>query len=396
MAQSAVKLKVWDTFTDHGANEGMEQLIAAFEKKHPNIKIERDVQATNDMRPVIQTALASGTGPDVFYYDTGPGFAGVLAKAGLLMPLDEAYKSQNWGHIYPWTKKATTFDGKTYGIANEVEVYGAFYNRDLFAQLGLKPPTTYEEFLEINQKLKQAGKIPVSFGNKDGWPAYHLFSIYANNFAGRDKMESLLYGNASWNDPDIIKAIDAFFVQMNKAGYLNPEANAIAYGDSLNLFSSGQAGMHITGSWAVDRLVSKPPAFNIGWFVVPKPGGGAVQPTGLGSAYFVSSKTQHSKEAIAFLDFLFAKENARIWTEKMRVVLPYDVDRSAFNLPGIFRAVVEAPPAKELGFNIDVATPAQFNTMMKSGFQAVLLGQKTPAQQAADLQAAMEAARATK
>ncbi len=49
MAQT-VTLKVWDTFTDHGANEGMEQLVEAFQKKHPNIKIQRDVQSANDMR----------------------------------------------------------------------------------------------------------------------------------------------------------------------------------------------------------------------------------------------------------------------------------------------------------------------------------------------------------
>ena len=53
----------------------------------------RDVQSTDDMRAIIQTALNSDTCPDVVYYDTGPGFAGVLADAGLLRPLDDLYAS---------------------------------------------------------------------------------------------------------------------------------------------------------------------------------------------------------------------------------------------------------------------------------------------------------------
>ena len=51
------------------------------------------MQSTDDMRAIIQTALNSDTGPDFVYYDTVPGFAGVLADAGLLRPLDDLYAS---------------------------------------------------------------------------------------------------------------------------------------------------------------------------------------------------------------------------------------------------------------------------------------------------------------
>jgi raffinose/stachyose/melibiose transport system substrate-binding protein len=148
-AQDTVTLRVWDTFSDTAGEEGMNALIAAFEAANPNIKIERDVQDVESMRPIIQTSLASGTGPDVFYYDTGVGFAGVLADAGLLLPLDDAYSSGAWDHIYPWTKERTTFGGKVYGIGNAVEFLGAYYNMDMFKELGLEVPTTYDEFLAV-------------------------------------------------------------------------------------------------------------------------------------------------------------------------------------------------------------------------------------------------------
>ena len=161
-AQDTVTLRVWDTFSGAAQDAGMKALIEAFEAEHPNIKIERDIQDIDTMRPIIQTSLASGTGPDVFYFDTGPGFAGVLADADFLLPLDEAYETQDWDHIYPWTKERTTFGGQVYGIGNEIEFLGVYYNRDLFAELGLEVPTTYEEFLEVSAALAEAGKIPVA------------------------------------------------------------------------------------------------------------------------------------------------------------------------------------------------------------------------------------------
>ena len=81
-AQDKITLRVWDTWTDGTRNSGMEKLVAAFEEANPGVKIVRDVQSIDEMRPIMRTALDSGTGPDILYYDSGPGFAGVLAEAG--------------------------------------------------------------------------------------------------------------------------------------------------------------------------------------------------------------------------------------------------------------------------------------------------------------------------
>jgi hypothetical protein len=59
---------------------------------------------TEDVRAVIQDRLRSGKPPDVFTYDTGPGFGGVLAAAGLLRPLGEAYRENGWD-IYDWARR---------------------------------------------------------------------------------------------------------------------------------------------------------------------------------------------------------------------------------------------------------------------------------------------------
>lgn len=137
-----------DQFTDEGKNAAVEKLDEMFMAKYPEIKVQREAVTSDDMRTIVQTALATNDAPDVIYYDTGPGFAGVIAKAGLIRPIDDLYTQYNWDQrIFPWTKARTTFDGKVYGVGNELEFLGGYYNKTLFDKLGLSVPKTYEDLL---------------------------------------------------------------------------------------------------------------------------------------------------------------------------------------------------------------------------------------------------------
>ena len=103
-AGEKVKILFWDQFP--GVSEQMDKVVADFNAAHPNIEVTRESYQAEALQDVIKPALTSGTGPDIFYYNLGPGFAGVLAKAGLAMPLDDAYAEKGWDkRIYPWTRE---------------------------------------------------------------------------------------------------------------------------------------------------------------------------------------------------------------------------------------------------------------------------------------------------
>ena len=292
--------------------------------------------------------------------------------------------------VYPWTRERASFDGVSYGIGNEVEFLGVYYNKDMFAELGLEVPTSHEELLEVAAKLAEAGNIPFAFGDADGWPAFHIFSMYANNILGKEKLESLLFDGASWDDPEVAAAIEPFFVSMNEAGYLPPSVNAVNYDDATNLFNVGLAGMMPTGTWLIQNI-SDNAAFEAGWFFMPKPGGGdPLPPAGLGSGYFVSAQTEHPEEAKKFLEFLFDPANASYWVEGMSVIPPYEVDTAGMEIQPLTGFAMEALATVPMGYNIDVLTPDAFNTVMLDGFQAVLGGDRSAAEQAAALQAATQ------
>ena len=79
-AQEAIEFRVWDQFTGPDS-EVVDQLYATFMEQHPGVTVVREVVDFQPMQQTINTALASGTGPDAVYYGTGPAYAGVLAPA---------------------------------------------------------------------------------------------------------------------------------------------------------------------------------------------------------------------------------------------------------------------------------------------------------------------------
>jgi raffinose/stachyose/melibiose transport system substrate-binding protein len=170
--------------------------VDRFEEQHPNIDLQREALQPDEVRREIQSRLRSKAPPDVFAYDTGPGFGGVLADEGLLRPLENAYKKHGWD-IYDWAKQQVTYDGTVYGVPDQVEEIIVYYNKDLVPEV----PHTVDELRQICAELKGRGMIPLAFGNREQYPASHLFSIGASNVLGREGLDDILNGEGRWDTP---------------------------------------------------------------------------------------------------------------------------------------------------------------------------------------------------
>ena len=365
--------------------------VDEFNKQHPDVRVVREAMPPDQVRTVLKTRLASGSGPDVFSYDTGPGFGGVLAKAGLLAPLDDAYEEQDW-KIYPWARARATYGGKTYGVPVQVEQVGIFYNSDLFAEMGVRPPKTLEEFEQVAEAAKQRGLTPLAYGDKDQWPASHQFSMVVSNLLGREGLDEILYGEGRWDDPKVVRAIEVYFRQFAQKGYVPKGANGISYDDANALFYSKKAAMLPTGTWLVSDLTKKSP-FKVGFFPFPSIDGSVIAPpAGVGAGWFVSAKSKNKDAAVKFIDFMIGEEITKRNLERLNTIPAFKVDTSNVEVSPLFKEVLEdlghADDPSSFGYNIDVLTPASFNDVMSSGFQDVLNGSRSPEEQAEKLQAA--------
>jgi raffinose/stachyose/melibiose transport system substrate-binding protein len=365
-----------------------EELIARFEEQHPDIDVQRETMSTEDLRTVIEARLRSAQRPDVFTYDTGPGFGGVLADAGLLYPLEEAYERNGW-NIYDWAKQRATYNGTVYGVPDQVEEIIIYYNRDLVPQ----EPKTVEELREIADELKGRRIIPLAFGDQEQWPAGHMFSIGVSNTLGREGLDGIFYGDGRWDIPEVVESIDLMFRDFVESGYYPEDVSDITYDEANTLFYSGKAAMLPTGTWLVPEIVQAVEDFAVGFFPFPSIGGSDISPPiGLGSGLFVAADASNPEGAIEFIDYLQQDDTARLIIEKLNTIPAHLVDLEGLAVPELFRAIIddlgESPQEEAFAYNIDVLAPENFNEVMFSGFQEVINGIRSPAEQAAALQEA--------
>lgn len=376
-----VTVTMWDNFTDPATSKVLDGIVAKFEEQNPGIKVKRTKMKNDDIRTTIKPALTSGKGPDIFNYDAGPGYLGVLAKSGLALDLSEYADNYGWRERFPaWVNERVTFDGKMYGIGNEIELIGVYYNKKIFQELGVQVPTTYEQFLEIARKAKEKGLTAISFDDKDQWPAFHLESVFYTAVAGKDKITEVLEKKASFDQPIFAEALDTFY-QLIKDGYVSPNPLSVSYDDGNKEFYSGKAAMRITGTWMVGGMVENMKD-NVGFFILPsvKPELPLTAPGGIGGAMVVSGKTKVPEETVKFLDFMFKEENAKNWYENSKIP-PLEIDVATLNVNPLFKEVVAmANTPAGLSYNIDVLMPQKVNSITQNAMQELIAGKKTGAE----------------
>lgn len=397
-AQESVELTVWDTHTGEVENAAADEIYGAFEEANPNITINREVFSVDNMRQTVNTAISSGTGPDIIFYDAGPGYAGVLAEAGLLHHLDEYAEQYGWkDRIAAQSLEATTLGGTLYGLPLQVDLIGMYYNQTLIEDAGLTVPQTVDELITFCQDASEAGYVPLAFTNNPGWQGFHQFSMIVNNKMGPDWVSGKLLNNeGSWDSPEVVEAINTYFVEMRDAGCFSPDVNALTNDDANAMFQSGQALMWPTGSWMASGLNPETmPDMDVQFMPFPelRDGAGSFWVSGVGSAYYISETSEFKDEAALFLEYLFSPDVTSQWVGEAGFFVPVSVETEGLELSPLQSQILgelqrAANGEIELGYNIDVLAPQRFNEVLLNGMQSILAGDMTPEELAAAIEAA--------
>lgn len=360
-------------------------------QKQSGIAVKVSTLPLDTMRTVLQTQLRSGKGPDVFSWGSGPGFGGALAKAGLVYDLTDAYKENDW-QVYDFAKERVTVGGKTYGVPGEMETIGIFYNKDVFTKLGIPEPQSLPDLESAAGKVRAAGMVPLAVSDKEGWQGGHLLSMALSSSIGSAGLEKLLDGSASWDSPPVVAAL-RLWQRLGASGALPTSPTSVDYDSSTASFYAGEAAMIPTGSWLTGEIDDNA-KFPVGYIPFPAPDGPGIFTGGLGSGPYVSASTPDKEAAVKLVDFLASAEQGRWTIENLHTIPPRPVDITGLKVSPLFTQVL-TDTAKlatngDFGYNIDVLTTDQFNEAMYDGMQAVLTGQRTPEEVAADLQQAAE------
>ena len=378
MAEEKVEITFWHGYTD---NTVMDEIAAAYMEANPNVSINVVAMDVADMRSTMKMAQTSGTGPDIFYYDAGPGYMGALAEAGLLLPLEPYAEKYGWyDKLAGWATSAAMYKGTLYGLACEYEMLGVFYNKQIFADLGVEIPTTYDELLAICEKAKEAGIVAMGIDDLDKWPGYHYESLFMGSFGGYELESKVLNQEieGGWNQPEFAAGLNALRA-LSENGYCSEFPNGIAHDDGLRDFYTGGAAMYMTGTWAVEEMW-KNMGENVGLFVFPAASEDILTtpPVGVGSAMQISAATEHPDETADFMNFIYdANGGAKIWMAHS-FITPADVDTSDMEFSPLFLQVVEISENTDAyNYNIDVLMPQNVNDATANYVQQLLDGMIT-------------------
>lgn len=148
--------------------------VAEFEAANPAIDIVMESSMDEPYKDKIRVLMASDQVPDIYFSWSGE-FGRKFAREGRTLDLTEALAGPEWqGRPAAASLEPFQFEGKQFGIPVNVDSKYMIYNKAIFEKhAGLAVPTTFADFIALNDALLAAGEVPIAYGNQSPWAATH-------------------------------------------------------------------------------------------------------------------------------------------------------------------------------------------------------------------------------
>lgn len=262
----------WHYLGAGGELEGVEGLMEVVEGKIGNEITHRVVPGSSSgLRQQVQVALMGGVPPVAYQVSAGLEL-NQLAQSGRLEPLTEAWNEINGDEIFPaGLVQVISYGDEKFGLPFAMSMLGnAWYNKGLFDELGLEPPTNWEEWDHVATTLEENGHVALTSGG--GTPAWTMYQFYGPFFEafGEDGFWEFAQGEVSLTDPRFTKAVDLFADHFVK--YFDDEWTGGVWSDGLDRLMAGEVGMYVVGDWASGYMRQRGWTPNVEYSFFPSPG----------------------------------------------------------------------------------------------------------------------------
>jgi multiple sugar transport system substrate-binding protein len=303
----AEDLQMWER---SGGNAGMvDALVAAWNEKNPDRKINLTYIPHTEMVPKIAQAIASGDVPDLMGMDLiyGPQFE----AAGQLVDVTD--KIKDWPELKtasPGHMAVSTYEGRLYGVPLYADVSALFYNKDLFKKAGLdpeKPPTSLAEIREYADKITALGGDVKGYFLAGSCAGCNIFTVAPLMWASGGTVEPEAANGEPLNGA-AVKEVLQWARDMVKAGNVHEDARAET-GETFHLrFGSGKIGMMGTGNFNITLAKEQNPSMDFGIALLPGLKSGDVASFAGGDIVTIPNGSKRVDDAVDFMKFLLSDE----------------------------------------------------------------------------------------
>ena len=286
------------------------EIVAAFEKKYPKVKVNLVNAGTSTTEYTkLQTAIKAGSGaPDIaqIEYYALPQFALESSLANIdtlgLADLKSQFSTAVWDSV--------DVNGTVVGLPQDTGPMALFYNKTVFDKYHLQVPTTWAQYVADAKKLHAAN--PKEYITNDvGDPGFLTSMIWA---AGGHPYVTSGTKNVTINLQDAgSKKFGSLWSPLISGGQLDPIASwSTQWYQGL---ANGSIASLVTGGWMGVDLETGVPTGKGDWRVAPMPewtAGQAADSENGGSSNAILSSSKNQLAAAGFLEYMDSGAGAQI------------------------------------------------------------------------------------
>lgn len=307
-----VKLVWWGLWED---SRVVQPIISDFERENPTIKVEYIKQSPLQYRERLLTRIKNGTGPDLFVYHNTwyPMYSDVL----LPLSNDVITQADFNKNFYPVMQSDLIHNGGIYGIPNGADTLALFVNTKVLADVGVTPPTNWDDFVKAAKKLtvkdangtiKTAGAALGTYNNITHAPDIMSVLFVQQGVA----MNKFTDPAATQNQTEALNFYLSFSQGPDKVWDDTLDSSILA-------FSKGNLAMYFGYSWDIFAIQKLNKDLVFRTYPVPSLYG---KNTTIASYWAdgISAKSNNRQEAYTFMHYLAQKETAqKLYNEEAKV-----------------------------------------------------------------------------
>jgi len=243
-------ITLWDIATEDPTKSIQEGAVQRFMADYPNITVNQVHQQNDNYKQQLIVAMAAKEAPDM-YIHWGGGPMAEYYKSGFVNDITDLFNTYDHPDFIDAAVAQSTYDGKVLAIPfGGLSGCDIFYNKTIFAEVGVEVPQTIDELEAVCDKLIEAGYVPFSLANGSKWTGSMYFMYLVARHSGNDEFNAAYDGTGSFTSDAFIYAGEKIQEWVQK-GYFNDGFNSLVTdnGEDRALMYNNTCAMMLHGSW---------------------------------------------------------------------------------------------------------------------------------------------------
>ncbi|MGK3967409.1 ABC transporter substrate-binding protein [Sorangium sp. So ce118] len=376
------KIELLSWWYSASESRALDALVEVYNHDHPGVEVVNAAAiAASTAGERLRQRMALGSPPDSFQVNGGVKLLEWVKHNGRegdnkLEPLDDIAASSGWLDVVPRPiLESVTYDGHVYAVPVNIHRANSLcYNKKIFAESGLEPPTTLGELSAAVEALVERGITPMALSAQLAPEAgrfmwEHIFVMSA----GPQFYESFFRGEEDPNDRRVRAALKA---SLTIAEHVNPDYESIGWADAARLVGQGKAAMFMDGDRVKAELQAQGYEYGVDFGMVAVGGDSAF--VYVDDSFALPRGAPHREPALALLATMGTVEGQDALNPlKGSIPVRLDADRSLYDEAS--RRAMDAARDPETRFVPErtLVVPRDYLTAIDSAYKAYLRDRDT-------------------